>query len=227
MNSLIDHITHSIEKAELGVSNIKENTADGDFILGYSGYTGTKTRHFYNNICNRPDTRYLEIGTWMGSSSISAIYKNKIHSVFIDNWSQFNGDVDVFTKVMKRFKGENQCFLLESDCWKVNLGDIITEKGKFNVYLYDGAHTKEDHFKALDYYLPAMEDTFIYIVDDWNWQDVRDGTMRGIKKNNLEIKYEYTRILPESEIVGMPNHTGKKSWWNGIGVFVLAKVQKL
>jgi hypothetical protein len=220
MTSLLKkHIIESIERAESGISNIKVGTEDGDFILNYAGYTGTKTRHFYNNICNNVGVRYLEIGTWMGSSSISAIYGNSIEALFIDNWSQFNGNVDIFTDVMKRFKGDNKCYLLESDCWKVDKSMI----GKFNVYLYDGGHTELDHFKALDYYIDNMDSEFIYIVDDWSWEDVREGTMRGIRENNLEIKYEYSKILTEEEVSGMPNHKGKSGWWNGVGIFILSK----
>jgi hypothetical protein len=218
-DSLIKHVKDSVEKAEKGMSNIKANTEHGDFILNYQGYTGTTTRHFYNNICNRDQVRYLEIGTWSGSSSISAVYKNNIHALFIDNWSQFNGSANVFTRVIKRFSGDSKCFLLESDCWEVDKRYI----GKFNVYLYDGAHDEVDHFKALDYYLESMEDTFIYIVDDWNWQEVRDGTMRAIRENGLVVEYEYSKILDDSETKDMPNHLGKSSWWNGIGVFVLSQ----
>ena len=32
-----------------------------------------------------------------------------------------------------------------------------------------------------------MEDIFIYIVDDWNYMDVRVGTKAAIKLNNLKI----------------------------------------
>lgn len=30
------------------------------------GMSGIKTRHFYNNLLNYYDARYLEIGTWKG-----------------------------------------------------------------------------------------------------------------------------------------------------------------
>jgi hypothetical protein len=223
------HVIECIERAEDCISNIKRGTEDGDFILNYTGYTGTKTRHFYNNICNIgsesglvQDVRYLEIGTWTGSSSIAAIYGNSINALFIDNWSQFNGNVNIFTDVMERFKGNNKYYLIESDCWKVNINNI----GKFNVYLYDGGHTEHDHFMALDYYIDNMESEFIYIVDDWSWAEVREGTMRGIRENNLEIKYEYSKILSDEEVSGMPNHKGKSGWWNGIGIFVLSKCNK-
>ena len=55
----------------------------------------------------------------------------------------------------------------------------------------------------------------IYLVDDWNWQKVRDGTNQAIKENKCEILYKkeiYTRS-------NNPNN----DWHNGICIFVLKK----
>jgi hypothetical protein len=62
-----------------------------DDILSMEGMTGKKTRHFYNNLLNTEDARYLEIGCWKGSSVCSAMYGNKAKIVCIDNWSEFEG----------------------------------------------------------------------------------------------------------------------------------------
>lgn len=216
----INHICKSIINAENNVSKIDDETTEGQEILNYKGYTGTKTRHFYNNICsNTCETRYLEIGTWNGSSSISAVYKNNINALFIDNWCQFGGTPDVFTTAIKKFGKTSKNFLLESDCWKVDTSTI----GKFNIYLYDGDHSELDHFKALEYYINNLDDEFIYIVDDLNFYNVRDGTMRAINKLNLKIKFRHEIFLSPDQLNGMPNHYGKKTWWNGIGIFLLEK----
>lgn len=218
----IHHIVDSINKADNCISNISNssNEKESKEILNYEGYTGTKTRHFYNNICSKLiDARYLEIGTWNGSSSISAVYKNNIYALFIDNWSQFNGTPDIFKKAITEFGKTSECYLLEADCWKINLSEI----GKFNIYLYDGAHTELDHFKALEYYLPNLDDEFIFMVDDWNWPEVRDGTMRAIRECNLTMKFRHEIFVSSDDLKGMPNHNGKKTWWNGIGIFLLSK----
>jgi hypothetical protein len=216
----IDHIVNSILNAENNQSNIDANTSEGKEILEYEGYTGTKTRHFYNNICSKlDDVRYLEIGTWNGSSSISAVYKNNIHALFIDNWCQFGGTSEKFRTAISKFRGTNKCYLLESDCWKVDLSQI----GKFNVYLFDGDHAELDHFKALEYYLPVLDNEFIFIVDDLNFYNVRDGTMRAINELNLNIKFRHEILLSPEQLQGMPNRYGKKTWWNGIGIYLLSK----
>ena len=43
-------------------------------------------------------------------------------------------------------------------------------------------HTEKSHFQALNHYLPCLDDEFIYLVDDWNWQRVKDGTNQAIKE---------------------------------------------
>ena len=48
-------------------------------------------------------------------------------------------------------------------------------------------HTEKSHFQALNHYLPCLDDEFIYLVDDWNWQRVKDGTNQAIKENKCEI----------------------------------------
>jgi hypothetical protein len=37
--------------------------------------------------------------------------------------------------------------------------------------------------------LPALDKQFVFIVDDWNFERVRVGTMDALKECNLEIEY--------------------------------------
>lgn len=218
--STIHGVCLAISDAERSVSKIDPNTEEGNDLLKLDGYTGTKTRHFYNNInSNLENVRYLEIGTWKGSSSVSAVYKNKIDALFIDDWSQFNGSSDKFKENMKKFNKKSKCLLLESNCWNADLSDLEP----FNVYLYDGDHSELDHFKALEYYLPFLNETFVYLIDDWNWPDVRDGTMRAIRELNLDVKFRHEIFVSSDDLLNMPNHKGKETWWNGMGCFILSK----
>ena len=224
---LVHHIVDALLNARQEVSKIDPKTDAGQEILKYEGYTGTRTRHFYNNICNSDKLsgiKYLEIGTWNGSSSISAVYENKIDALFIDNWSQFGGTTDKFVTAIEKFGKKSNCYLLESDCWKVDLNNL--DIAPFNVYLFDGDHSELDHFLSLDYYYPVLEDVFIFMVDDWNWANVRDGTMRAIDKLNLHVLFRHEEFVSEDELKGMPNHHGKQTWWNGIGIFLLSKTPK-
>mgnify|MGYP000886217178 CR=1 FL=1 len=87
---LLEHTQTAIIDAENNTSKINSD------ILSIDGMTGVKTRHFYNNLLNIDDARYLEIGSWKGSSVCSAMYNNNAKIVCIDNWSQFGNHKEEF-----------------------------------------------------------------------------------------------------------------------------------
>ncbi len=74
-------------------------------VLALQGMSGRKYRLFINNlIASIEDARYLEVGTWMGSTLCSAIHGNKVRALAIDNWSQFGGPVAQFLTNLSRFQ---------------------------------------------------------------------------------------------------------------------------
>jgi hypothetical protein len=206
---LIDNAFYNAEK------NISKITKD---ILNINGMTGVKTRHFYNNLLDTDDARYLEIGTWKGSSVCSAMYNNNAKIICIDNWSEFGGPKNEFLLNFEKFKGKNDATFIENDCFKVDISILP----KFNIYMYDGNHTNESHYKALLHYYNCLDDIFIFIVDDWNWEDVRNGTIESIKKLNLKILYE-KQIRMTWDNSHTPQDIANSSWWNGIYVAILQK----
>jgi hypothetical protein len=210
----VNLIEKSFENAEKNVSKIS------DEIIKMSGMSGIKTRHFYNNLLNSENARYLEIGTWKGSTVCSAMYKNSATVVCIDNWSEFGGPKQEFITNFEKFKGENTATFIENDCYKISISDLPIKK--FNIYMYDGNHTFDSHYKALLHYYDCLDETFIFIVDDWNWEDVRNGTKNSIQKLNLKVMYE-----KEIRLTWDNTHTSKskakKTWWNGIYISILQK----
>ena len=100
------------------------------------------------------EARYLEIGTWKGSSICSAMCNNKMTCVAIDNWSQYRGPKKIFFENFNKFKGENNATFIEKNCWDID----VSKLGKFNIYMYDGNHTETSHFQALNHYLPCLDD---------------------------------------------------------------------
>jgi hypothetical protein len=196
-------------------NNTSKITSD---IINMEGMSGTKTRHFYNNLLNTDDSRYLEIGTWKGSSVCSAMYGNKAKVVCIDNWSEFGGPKDDFLINFEKFKGENNATFIENDCFKVDISALP----KFNIYMYDGNHTNESHYKALLHYYDCLDDIFIFIVDDWNWEDVRHGTINSIQKLNLKVLYE-KEVRLTFDNSHTPEPQSINTWWNGIYVAILQK----
>ena len=196
-------------------NNISKITND---IINMEGMSGTKTRHFYNNLLDISDARYLEIGTWKGSSVCSAMCGNKAKVICIDNWSEFGGPKNEFVSNFKNFKGDNEAFFIESDCYKVDVSTLP----KFNIYMFDGNHTEESHYNALLHYYNCLDDLFIFIVDDWNWTDVRNGTISCIKKLNLKVLYEKEiRTTMDNSVPPQPFLS--QNWWNGIYIAILQK----
>jgi hypothetical protein len=206
-------IIKSIKDAENGISSISQD------IINLEGMSGTKTRHFYNNVLkNISNPVYLEIGTWRGSTVCSAMYDNLATVVCIDNWSEFGGPFTDFLNNFNKFKGQNNAQFIESDCFKVD----IQQLPKFNIYMYDGCHKEESHYNALIHYYDCLDDTFVFIVDDWNWEQVRNGTNNAIKTLNLEIVFvKEIRTSMDNSVPPQPMLSSE--WWNGIGIFVLKK----
>jgi hypothetical protein len=210
---LKQHIELAFENAEKGESKIT------DGILNMEGMSGIKTRHFYNNLLNKDDARYLEIGTWKGSSVCSAMCGNKAKVVCIDNWSEFGGPKNEFLTNFANYKGDNEAFFIEEDCYKVDVSLL----SKFNIYMYDGNHTQDSHYNALVHYYNCLDDIFVFIVDDWNWIYVRDGTYDSFKQLNLSVMYE-REIKTTNDNSHPPLGSEKqKQWHNGIYVAILKK----
>jgi len=206
-------IDTAFQNAENNISKITDD------IINMDGMTGTKTRHFYNNLLNTEDARYLEIGTWKGSSVCSAMCNNEAKIVCIDNWSEFGGPKSEFLVNFEKFKGKNEATFIENDCYNVDVSTLPN----FNIYMYDGNHTNDSHYNALLHYYNCLDDVFIFIVDDWNWYDVRDGTIKSIKKLNLKVLYEKDIRTTNDDTHPPWGSPEKKEWNNGIYVVVLQK----
>jgi hypothetical protein len=195
-----------------------------NWILEMDGMSGVKYRHFINNLINSlEDPRYLEIGCWKGSTLCSAIYGNKVKSYCIDNWSQFDGPKDIFYKNIQKCTDECadiKIIFKEADFRKIN----YTEIQKYNVYFFDGPHEEQDQYDALMFVQPALDDEFIFICDDWNWENVKNGTMNAIKKLNLEVLFSIDIKTTDDGSHPPENNARQNSdWHNGYYISVLKK----
>lgn len=193
-----------------------------DWIRYMEGASGKKYRYFINNlISSLEEPRYLEIGTWAGSTACSALYGNKLTAVCVDNWSEFGGPRDKFFTNIDRVKSDDIDFkFIEDDFNRIDYDKI----GKFNVYMYDGDHSELNQFNGINKVLPALDDTFILIVDDWNWQRVRDGTFKAIEVNSLKISSSIQIKTQQQEVWWAPDVNGPYSdWHNGYFIAIIKK----
>ena len=201
------YISH-VENA--GINAEKHTSKCSSDIMALEGMSGAITRHFYNNVVGMENARYLEIGTWKGSSTCSAMFGNEADVVCVDNWSEFGDVKKDFLENVAKFQGANKLTIVEKDAFATTVSDF---PHKFNIYLYDGHHSVESHEKSLTHLIDAMDDVFIFIVDDWSWADSQTGTRQALAKLGLVVEYEKTYETPG----------GGDGWWNGSSVMVLRK----
>lgn len=215
----IEWLQTSLEEAKKYQSKLPE------WVLSIKGMSGKKYRHFINNLIgNVKDVGYLEVGCLRGSTSCSALYMNKSNAYCIDNWSEFNGPRNEFIENMKRCVDESNELigieLEESDFRKVSYDQI----GKYNVYFFDGPHEEEDQYDGVMVAQNALEDVFVFICDDWNWEKVRNGTERAFNKLNLKVLYSIDiRTTPDNSHPVEHNSMEKSDWHNGYFIAVCEK----
>lgn len=199
------HVNKSISKASQRSSKLSKE------VLSLRGMSNAKVRHLLNNLCNKENTRYLEIGVWLGSTWISALYGNESNideAIAIDDWSKFDGPKDAFLENSQNFLPGYPYRVYSEDSFTLDLSSSFSFP--VNVYFYDGCHTEECQEMALTYFDPVLDDVFIFVVDDWSRVAVRAGTLSGIKKMGYKIASQH--VL-----------TKGNGWWNGIFVAVLVK----
>lgn len=208
----IKAIKQALKKTE------KKETTLPDYILNQDGMNGHKTLIFYNELVKAIDSvKYFEIGIWRAWSTMGALFGNKTEkALVVDNWSQFgNVREDAIQNISKL---QTEIEVIEADCFEPSV--LKQKEGEgYNIYIYDGLHTEEAHYMAVVSFLNILADTFVFIVDDWNWREVRQGTLNAISDAGLVVKYVNAIKLNEDDQTTLD----KEGWWNGVGIFVLSK----
>ena len=180
-SSLVGAVRRALELAIAGAVPI-----DPD-LLKIGGMSGRKYRMFINALIgNLADARYLEVGSWAGSTLCAAIHGNHVTALAIDNWSEFGGPREAFHANLAHFMTPGaRVRFTESDFRAVDYAAC----GRFNVYLFDGPHEPQDQYDGIMLAQPALDDEFVLIVDDWNWPRVRAGTLEALARVGLDVRY--------------------------------------
>ena len=193
-----------------------------DAVRYMDGMSGKKYRYLINNLVEAtPNARYLEIGSWAGSTACSAIWGNDVDVTCIDNWSEFGGPKEHFTANIKycttnhagiKFK------FIEEDFKKID----YTAIGQHNIYLFDGPHSTEDQYAGIALAQPALDDVYTLIVDDYNAPNVREGTEAALDAvgNKIIAKIEIFSSLDGRHPVICRE---RSDWHNGYLVAIVSK----
>jgi hypothetical protein len=148
------------------------------------------------------------------------MYNNaNCHGTVIENWALFGGPKTDFDNHVKYFGLADRLTVFEEDVFSFDISKI---KNKIDVYLYDGDHDEIHQYKGITHIWPALSDTSIIIIDDWNAPQVRKGTFDGLRDVGANI-IEKFEIMYTCGGEHTPMPIAIREFWNGIGVFVVSK----
>ena len=211
----VDMILESINASACGVSNFDESTFD------ISGLSSNRVRHLLNSLCSNEGIKYLEIGSYLGSTFCAAIEGNELEAYAVDNWATDNlqpaeNETEIerasyqdFKENAKRYKGDSKVRIINADCKNLVPEDL---NSKVNLVFYDGDHSYDGQLESLQIIKDLVEDTFILILDDANFAGVVESAEQFVRQNNFSILFEQ-KLLNAIE--------SDRMWWNGLHILIL------
>lgn len=211
----VDMILESINASACGVSNFNESAFD------ISGLSSNRVRHLLNSLCSNEGIKYLEIGSYLGSTFCAAIEGNELEAYAVDNWATDNlqpaeNETEIerasyqdFRENAKRYKGDSKVRIINADCKNLVPEDFIS---KVNLVFYDGDHSYDGQLESLETIKDLVEDTFILILDDANFAGVVESAEQFVRQNNFSVLFEQ-KLLNAIE--------SDRMWWNGLHILIL------
>lgn len=187
-----------------------------------SGYSAPKNLRLLNLAFALldPNEAYLEVGTWVGKSLISAMKNNADRTVYAcDNFSEFGGSLEVLRTNLLRYGLWEKISFFDADFRKVlNKMSMPIPVG---LYYIDGAHDEASQRDGVKIAEDLLADTALVIVDDWRFAaDSQSYAKIGTERAIAESKHAWTLLfdLPA-------RFNGDQAlWWNGVGVFAFQRV---
>lgn len=212
------HISESILRALRGESYLDPE------ILKIHGFATPTMRHLFSNLCHIESASYLEVGVFCGATFFAAYNNNPITAQGVENFAQPFEETNVREQLESNFdrwwkSGGGLCQIEFKDVFKIEWHPEILDI-RYNIYFYDGEHSYESQAKALPALFDMMADTFLYIVDDTNWDDVIRGTDAGFETLGSRVVVEKTWNLS-----GLKSRSDDEIWHNGMAIFLCSKIK--
>ena len=214
LEKLSNHMNRSVANAILGQGKLPSS------VLSLEGMSSHGNRLLLNNLCEIEGS-YLEIGSWKGSTFISAMYNNlKCNGTSIDNHQEFKNSIfktsaeELEQNCKKNLLNNETYSLLTADCFSntLNLNEL------YDIYFYDGFHSYEDQYKAITMYYDNLKPIFFYICDDYSIDRVEKGTKDAFRDKNIQVITEYK--LFGNQLLQTSTERG---FWNGLYVALCVK----
>jgi hypothetical protein len=149
---------------------------------------------------------FVNVGVWHGFTYLSGILDNEDkRCVAIDNFSEFGGPRTAFLRRFRRY-GSGRHHFFEMD-YRRYFSEV--HRGTIGFYIYDGGHTYKDQLNGLQIAEPHFSDRCIIVVDDTNYQAVRQAIEDFIDQSDSS----YQIVLDETTFCNY-----HPTFWNGITV---------
>lgn len=164
----------------------------------------------------RPGSVFVNVGVWHGFSFFCGMVGNENRRCLgIDNFSHRHSPRETFLKRFREHASDrHEFFEMEYREYFRKVHD-----SPIGCYLFDGPHREEDQWDALEFAEPFFADNCIVVIDDSNWPQVKETTLRFFESSRN--KYE---ILLDAHTSG----SGHPTFWNGVLVvrFVRRKLSE-
>jgi hypothetical protein len=219
MNPWLLHIKDCIHKAEKGEIIFEDRLL--------SGFSGRKIICLLQHIAVQLKNNdcYLEVGVFQGLTLLSVAKVIHLNLAFgIDNFRQFDPDGKNFNIVNDRIKklNINNARIINED-YEDALHSLDQKLSGKNIGLYfiDGPHDYRSQLMCLMLAKPYLSQEAVIVVDDSNYQHVRQAN-HDFLKTNPEFK-----LIFEAYSIAHPHNLNRKieavplnNWWNGVNVMV-------
>jgi hypothetical protein len=180
-------------------------------VLNIEGMSDARMRHLLNNIGSRV-RNYVEIGCYHGSTLIAAAHGNpRLYAVGIDNfsedfpeWNTRGGPREQIGDNLRKYAPHAR--LVEADFRAVSADEFPP----IDCFFYDGSHDPQSQFDAIIQFSPRFADECLLLVDDWNFDSVKEGALAGLHDLRADWRVVCTAALCDT--------------WNNVGVFVLRRI---
>jgi hypothetical protein len=142
------------------------------------GMSGQSFRQVLNQLLSNRNS-YLEVGTFKGSTGVSATFGNQVDGYFIDDWSEFDGPAsNALRNLSRAARSGSNLSIISGDFKTFDFRALI--RRPVDVYFFDGPHSVSDHQIGAEVIHQLTFERLLFIVDDWNWEQVRIGTKHGL-----------------------------------------------
>ena len=153
-----------------------------------------------------PGEVYVEVGCWRGLSLAGTAAGNGEAPIYAcDDFSRMGASREQLQEALLRHTEPGHVRFYDQD-FREFLTAAPWQPAKVGAYFYDGAHTFQDQFAALELIRPHLADEALIVIDDTNDLPVR-------RANRLFLRYNPGFELLRDVRV---REYQDQAWWNGV-----------